>query len=271
MSFTVHEFHDLIRLVEERPEWRAELRRLVLTDELLAVPEQLAELRAQTERQFQTLAAAQQRTDERLAQLIEAQQRTDERLAQLAEAQQGFAKTQQRLEVRFDGLEARFDGLEVRVDRLEKTVSILVDDMGEVKGQNLEMLYRQRAAAYLSRIARRIKTLSTDELANLLDDAVDRNQLSDAERDEILLADLVVQGRRRDDGTEVYLVIEISSGVGPHDVERAVHRAILLTKLGTPALPVVAGKTITQAATRLAQAQQVWQVTNGYAASPASD
>jgi hypothetical protein len=39
MAFTVEEFRDLLRILEERPEWRAELRRLVLTDELLTLPE----------------------------------------------------------------------------------------------------------------------------------------------------------------------------------------------------------------------------------------
>ncbi len=53
MPFTVEEFHDLVRLLEERPEWREELRRLVLTPALLAVPEQIAELRARSEQQFQ--------------------------------------------------------------------------------------------------------------------------------------------------------------------------------------------------------------------------
>ena len=45
MPFTVEEFHDLVRILEEKPEWRNELRRLILTDQLLALPEQLAELR----------------------------------------------------------------------------------------------------------------------------------------------------------------------------------------------------------------------------------
>ena len=35
MPFAVEEFHDLIRLLETRPEWRADLRRLVLSEELL--------------------------------------------------------------------------------------------------------------------------------------------------------------------------------------------------------------------------------------------
>jgi hypothetical protein len=47
MSFTLSDFHDLVRVVEEHPEWRVELRRLVLTDSLLALPEQVAELRVQ--------------------------------------------------------------------------------------------------------------------------------------------------------------------------------------------------------------------------------
>ena len=57
MPFTVEEFRDLVRILEEKPEWRAELRRLVLTEELLSLPEQVAALRAETERRFQEMAA----------------------------------------------------------------------------------------------------------------------------------------------------------------------------------------------------------------------
>src|SRR5213083_2963617 len=57
MPFTVEEFRDIVRILEEKPEWRAELRRLVLTEELLSLPEQVAVLRAETERRFQEMAA----------------------------------------------------------------------------------------------------------------------------------------------------------------------------------------------------------------------
>ena len=88
MPFSVEEFHDLVRILEERPEWRSELRRLILTDHLLALPEQITELRAYTEQHFQALAAAQQRTEEHLTALAAAQQRTEERLTALTAAQQ---------------------------------------------------------------------------------------------------------------------------------------------------------------------------------------
>jgi len=75
-----------------------------------------------------------------------------------------------------------------------------------------------------------------------------------------LLTDVIVRGRRKEDGAQVYLAIEVSWGVGPYDVERAVHRAALLSKLGVPAVPVVAGKSITPSADELARARQVQQL-----------
>src|SRR5215467_1312675 len=102
MSFIVADFQDLARILEERPEWRRELRRLLFTDELLALPEQAAELRATTERRFQELAEAQQRTTEQL---------------------QVLADSHLRLEKRFEDL--------------GDTLHVLVKDMGEVKGKLL--------------------------------------------------------------------------------------------------------------------------------------
>ena len=52
MPFTVEDFQDLVQLLDERPEWRSELRRLVLSDEYLALPEQLAEFRRDMEQRF---------------------------------------------------------------------------------------------------------------------------------------------------------------------------------------------------------------------------
>lgn len=43
MTFTIHDMADMTRLLGEHPEWRAELRRLVLSDELLALPDLIAD------------------------------------------------------------------------------------------------------------------------------------------------------------------------------------------------------------------------------------
>ena len=65
MAFTVEDFQDLLRLLEQHPEWRAELRRHVLTEELLGLPavvRELAEQMRELGEQMRELAAAQART-----------------------------------------------------------------------------------------------------------------------------------------------------------------------------------------------------------------
>ena len=114
----------------------------------------------------------------------------------------------------------------------------------------------------------RERVLSPDELTALLDDAIESGALSEAPADDISLADLIVRGRRRSDGAAVFLVVEVSWGVGPQDVERAIRRAALLAYTGTPALPVVAGTWVTPEAADLAHTHQVWQLTNGQAIGP---
>jgi hypothetical protein len=228
MPFRVEEFHDLVRLLEQRPEWRAEIRRLVLTDELLALPEQLGKFQAQTEQRFEELAAAQKRTEERFAIL-------EDRLAELA----------------------------VEMAELTRKVAALSDHVAELKGSDLEAQYRIKAPAYFGRLLRRVHALSPDELVALVDGAVEAGRLSDDQAQEIYLADAIVRGRRRENGEDLYLVVEVSWGVGPEDVDRAAERAELLAKTGVATLPVVAGKTVTVPAARLARARKVWQVTDG--------
>ena len=226
MPFTVEEFRDLVRILEEKPEWRAELRRLVLTEELLSLPEQVAALRAETERRFQEMAA----TVDKLAREV-----------------------------------AR---LGIGMGDLQRTQKRLIIDVADLKGDSLERRYRERAPAYFGGLIRRARALTTEDLDELLEPAVDRGHLSEDEAKEVLYSDVVVRGRRREDDSEVYLVVEVSSGVGPGDVERAARRAEILSRSGVAALAVVAGKRITADASRRAREMRVWQVTDGMARRP---
>ena len=226
MPFTVEEFRDLVRILEEKPEWRAELRRLILTEELLSLPEQVAALRAETERRFQEMAA----TVDKLAREV-----------------------------------AR---LGIGMGDLQRTQKRLIIDVADLKGDSLERRYRERAPAYFGGLIRRARALTTEDLDELLEPAVDRGHLSEDEAKEVLHSDVVVRGRRREDDSEVYLVVEVSSGVGPGDVERAARRAEILSRSGVAALAVVAGERITADASRRAREMHVRQVTDGMARRP---
>lgn len=207
MSFSTDDFHILVRMIEDHPEWRGDLRRLLLTDELLLLPEQFAQFRAQTDVQFRELGAA-------LGRLTEAQQGTEDQIAKLSK----------------------------EMTDLTQVTRTLVDDVGSLKGISLEHEYRTKVFAYFARVVNRPHVLDPDELTTLLLDAVDTGVLSDTEAHEISLADIVVRGKHGKGGPEIYLVVEVSWGVGVRDVERAVQRAALLARLGTPVLPVVAGR-----------------------------
>ncbi|MGH2771653.1 MAG: hypothetical protein ACRDIU_07690, partial [Actinomycetota bacterium] len=86
MSFAADDFRDLVQLLEEHPEWRAELRRLVLTDELLDLP------------------AAIQHLSERIEALAEAQQRTEQQIEALAGRTDTLASGMDRLTASMDQL-----------------------------------------------------------------------------------------------------------------------------------------------------------------------
>src|SRR5262245_43294568 len=257
MAFTVSEFRDLIQLLEQHPAWREELRRWVLTEELLALPQMVREL-ADFQRQTETRMGQLAGHVDVLAQHIDA---LTQQTAQLTTHVDEQAQ-------RFDRLVIRIDSLTQRMEQLAETQLRMGSDLEQLKGYNLEQRYRERAPAYFSRLLRRVHALSNDELVALLDAAVTQGQLSRDEADAVLQADVIVHGRRWEDGTEVYLVVEASWGVGLHDVQRAVERAALLARLGTPSLPVVAGFWVTPEAQEPARALRVWQVTDGRVTPP---
>lgn len=264
MPFTVTEFLDLVRLLEQQPEWRAELRRLVLTDEVLALPQVV-----------QSLAEAQRRTDEQLAiltqrvdDLVAAQRRTEEQLAVLTQRVDSLTQRVDSLAEQMVALGRRMDSLTQDVQLMVKRVDSLGQDIGDLKGIGLEFRYQRLAYAYFQRLLRRIHVLSPAELSTLLEDAVDEGKLSYPDMEEIIRTDLVVHGQRRADGAETYLLVELSWGVGPGDVERAAQRAKLLAQLGTPTIPVAAGKAITAEAADLARRLETWLVMDGRAISP---
>ncbi|MDQ7030817.1 MAG: hypothetical protein Q9O62_14115 [Ardenticatenia bacterium] len=106
MAFTVHDFHDLVRLLKAYPEWQAELRHLLLSEEILALPDLARELLRAHERAAERL----DRLEATVAELVEAHRRAEERLdrleatvAELARNQQALLEAHRRAEERLDG------------------------------------------------------------------------------------------------------------------------------------------------------------------------
>jgi chromosome segregation ATPase len=167
MAIEISDFHELVVLLEQRPELRAQLRNLVLTEELLALPgivseiaetqrqmlrefadlraavAALVEAQARTDKRFEQLAAGQARTDKRFEELAQAQVHTEQRLAELAERQ---ARTEQRIEELAQAqvhTEQRLAELAERQARTEQRIEELAQAQVHTEQRLAELAERQ--------------------------------------------------------------------------------------------------------------------------------
>ena len=298
MSFTVADIEDLTRLLEELPESCERLRRLLLSGDAAESHEDPAAMRRETDRRLDRFTAALERSgqefDRRISDLTARMDRTDQRFTELAEER---AEAECRLDQRFaesaarmdryaeerdesdrrldrqiaesqDRIDRQFAEIGKRVDELTAITRSHADDIGTLKGWNLEDRFRERPSAYLRSFFRRARAFTDRELDKLLDSGRERGVITEDDWEEVRLADVVVHGRRRDDSTEVFLVVEVSWGVGLHDLERAVRRAGILGRLVAPVLPVVARRGVTAEARSRCDAEGVWLVLDGSVVPP---
>ncbi|MCM8750323.1 hypothetical protein NET02_14310 [Thermomicrobiaceae bacterium CFH 74404] len=254
VPITIDDLPELLRLLREHPEWRDALRATLLTEELLQLP-------ALTERRFAELASAierlterQERTEAALAELAARQAETEARLATLTQRVEELAARQAETEATVARLAERMDQLTEQVSVLAERAGHLDTDVAELKQFHLEATYRVNGPAIFGGPEfRRPRVLSPTELDALLTDAVEAGTITWAERKAIMQADLVVRGRTPE-ADQLYLVVEVSWGVGTTDIARAIERAHLLRKAGFPARPAVAGRWLSPDAQRMLDA-----------------
>jgi hypothetical protein len=259
MPFELPDFQDLIRFLRDHPDWREELRALILTQELLTLPALVREL-------TETVAHLADRMDqlaETVTHLAESQQRLTDRMDQLTETVTHLAEGQQRLTEGQEQLTARVDQLTEGQQRLTEGQQRLTEgqqrltegqqrlevQMGEVRGWTLEQRYRTHAPAYFGRLLRQVQAVDIGRLAEVL-----RERLAEQELAEVLLADLILSGRlpTPPGPPEIWVVLEVSATVDRGDVERAQRRAALLRQARYPAVAVAGGPGATAGARQVA-------------------
>ena len=227
MAFTVNDFADLKQLLFAHPEWRVDLRQILLTDELLSLPEIVRDL-------------------------AEAQKRTEEGLLRLEAAVQELAVALRR------NVEA--------LQRLEDQSARMLTDLGDLRGYRLEQKHAQHATAYFGNWIRKVRRILPDGLDSATEDKLEEH-LSQPELTDFLLADIVVSGilrkPRTSEKTQVWLVVEVSATIDQGDVERAWRRAGLARQAGFLAIAVVAGEGLTEGATVLAKQKLVVVMLDG--------
>ena len=205
---------DLLRLLREDPDFRDEVRRLVLSQELLELPDRFARFEAYVERRFNEIAG--------------------------------------------------------EMSEISANVSRNTSNLAGLKGAEYERRVGKSFASYAStafwqrygRRLRRNRLLYSNILGRyagfdeLISDAVDDGLISDDEKADLEQADAVMSGQ--DGGATVYYVGEISLTVNNRDIDRAIARATILSKVtGREARPMVIGDTIPAPQRARAEAESV--------------
>jgi chromosome segregation ATPase len=152
MPFDVAEYLQLVELLYKRPEWRAELRQLLLSEDILNLPQvvrELAEAQKRTEQRVEELAKAQKRTEQRVEELAEAQKRTEQRVEELAEAQKRSEERIGRLEIAVAELAEAQKRTEQCVEELaeaQKRTEQRVEELAEAQKRSEERIGRLEIA-----------------------------------------------------------------------------------------------------------------------------
>ena len=204
MTFEVSDLRDLIELLAAKPEWRAQLRPMILGAEFERLPHIVEEL-----------AEAQRRTEARVEELAEAQRRTEARLQEVGE----------------------------KIDALTAAVKMLSDQFTEDTGGLYEVRFERKAPSLFGQWLRRPRVVTLNDLERV-DAAEMDGTISPFEASQLRALDIIIMGldKRESGYPETILAVEVSRTLDDSHLDRAEGRARLLAKLGYRALPAVGGK-----------------------------
>ena len=232
---TINDISDLIRILRDDPAWADAVRSVLLSQELLRLPEEVAALT----RAFREHAET-----------------TNRRLESLEAGQDELKQGQAQLQTTVNGLQTTVNGMR--------------GDLGNLSGS----YFQRRAANFAVRVARRDFHLRQTSLVHHADhadhvgDSTLKQMLDDAAEDAsrdfnedaaalVEQADAVIAGKAPD-GTEVYLLVEASITVLKDDVDRAKDRAELLQRaVGATTHALVIGEAIADEAVTQAKDRAV--------------
>lgn len=236
-----------LQAIREDQGFREEARALLLTPEVLNLPEQMAALTARVDRFImaqEAINAAQQ----------EINQAVEIRLSRLEEQVVN-------LTTQVANLTTQVANLTAQVSKLTERVDDLTTQVGHLQGSDLEFRVQGRIHSLIhrhlkfrgSQVLKSQSVHPSQSFYNFLYDAVDRNRITDDDIVQILATDLVLRARLPDSTEQVYVAVEVSRTVGNDDITRARERADLLAAAaGAQGRAVVIGTFIPEPQRKLA-------------------
>ena len=253
---TVEEFLQILR---QQPELLEAARRLIVQDDLLALPRVLADFIEATNRNFGLVHQRLERLESDVAVLKEDVTVLKEDVAVLKEDVAVLKEDVAVLKEDVAVLKEDVAVLKEDVKELKGDVATLKTGQSRMQGQLDNLIgtdYERRVARRIRRTVARSLSIQNAQLvqsvtitdnpliANLSDAAVRNGIITMNQADELEDADIVVKGADSD-GAEAYAVAELSVTIHHDDIDRALDRAKILQQATDKAsVPAVIGADI---------------------------
>lgn len=237
MAFTVEDLTDLIVILEQRPEWRERLRQILLTKELLELPQLVERIARAVDRLAQEAEENRQWRQEMTQWRQEMTKWSQEVTRELEENRQWRQEMTKWSQEMTQWRQEAIRWME-EMTHWRKQVN---NDLAYLKGSDRERYYRDKASALFGRIVDQGHD-PTEEVIKRLRKAFEAGQITRDEFDNLTEADVLWMGEYK--GVSVLLVCEVSFTIGREDIERAVERMQIARKVGYRAVPIVAGASI---------------------------
>lgn len=219
-KYEIKSFADIIRALLQHPDWLEELRKIILTTELLELPQKMKEVLDRLER---------------LEKKVDKIESDVEVLKQdVAVLKQDVAILKQDVEILKQDVAVLKQDVEVLkqdVAVLKQDVKYMKGEIGKLKGSDLERKIKDKYPAYFGKLLKKSKLLDLSKLVDLIDEAEEKGVITPQERDSLFDLDLVVSGELRESKKPVYLAVEISYSLYEDDIKRALDRANVLFKV----------------------------------------
>ena len=244
-KYPVLTFADIIRALRSHPEWLEELRKLILTEELLELPKKFDELLKRVDRIEENIKEIKQDVGVLKQDVGVLKQDVGVLKQDVGVLKQDVDVLKQDV----DTLKQDVDTLKQDVTVLKQDVAILKQDVailkqevailkqdvaylkgefGRFKGKDFERTIRERYYAYFGRLLRKTKLIPMEDLLPKLDELEESGVITEEERMSILQVDIVLRGEIKSTKKAVVLAVEVSYSLFEDDLARAEERARIL-------------------------------------------
>lgn len=220
----INDIGDLLRILEERPEWTERLRAILLTREVLELPERVTQLTTRVDR--------------------------------LAQAQEEFNRSQQETNARVD---RRLENLETQVGILRTQVDgLLGSDLENSLHGNIASIAARNFNLRRVHILKSRLFPPDQNFYNRLYAAEDAGHITTEQSHQLLAVDFILSAQETESQESIYLAVEVSRTVAAYDITRARSRAdALRAATGVKSLAVVIGSFIPEPEQARANEQNV--------------